>query len=71
MTLLESIMRDLRELPPAQLVEVSRYVHGLQPKAAERRLAAIRATAGCMSGPEGEEFESAVREMSDQIDTDE
>jgi len=71
MTLLESIVRDLRELPPPQLVEVSRYIHGLQPHTAERRRAAIRATAGCMSGPEGEDFERAVREMSDRVDIDE
>ncbi len=72
-TLLESIVEDLRGLPPSKLVEVSNYIHVLHPKAghAERRRAAIRATAGCMVGRDGEDFEQAVRETADRIDHDE
>ena len=67
---LESIVRDLRELPAPKLVEVSHYIHTLHPSAgsASRQLAAIRATAGCMSGEDGEDFERAVRETADRVD---
>lgn len=73
MTILESIERDLRELPAPKLVEVSNYIHALHPSAenAERRKAAIRSTAGCMAGADGEDFERAVRETADRIDADE
>ena len=70
MTVIDSIVRDLRELPPPKLVEVARYVHGLNPKSHERRRAALLATAGCMTGGEGEEFERAVKAESDRIDGD-
>jgi hypothetical protein len=68
MSVIESIVRDLHELPTPKLVEVARYVHGLNPKSLERRRAALQATAGCMPGEEGEEFERAVRAEADRID---
>ncbi len=71
MTMLESILRDLRELPPTKLVEVSSYIHHLHPPSAECRHAALAITAGCMSGEDGADFERAVRESADRIDTDE
>ncbi len=64
MTVIESIVRDLREFPPRNLVEVARYVHGLNPKSHERRRAALLATAGL----DGEDFERAVK--ADRIDGD-
>jgi hypothetical protein len=69
-SVIESIVRDLHELPPLKLVEVARYVHGLNPKSKERRQAALRATAGCMTGEEGEAFERAVKAEADRIDVD-
>jgi hypothetical protein len=73
MTLLESIVKELRELPPPKLVEVSNHIHKLHtsPEAAARRRAALLATAGCMAGEEGEDFERAVPETADRIDADE
>lgn len=68
MSVIESIVRDLRELPATKLVAVARYVHGLNPKSHERRHAALLATAGCMAGEEGEDFERAVRSEADRID---
>ena len=68
MSVIESIVKDLESLPPAQLVEVAHYVSGLNPKRRESRLAAIQATAGCMSGEEGATFERLVREESDRVD---
>jgi hypothetical protein len=70
MSVIDSILRDLHELPPGKLAEVARYVHGLNPKSNERRLAALAETAGCMAGAEGEDFERAVRAEADRIDGD-
>jgi hypothetical protein len=69
----ESIVRELREMPIPKLVEVSRYIHTLHPsnESANRQRAAILATAGCMAGQEGEDFERAVRETADRIDAHE
>ena len=61
MTVVESILRDLNELPNPVLVDVARYVHSLNPKSKERRLSALLATAGCLDGEEGERFEQSVR----------
>lgn len=73
MSLLESIVKELSELPPPKLVAVSKYIHTLQasPEAGEHRRAALLATSGCMPGEEGEEFERAVRESADWVDADE
>jgi len=54
MTVIESILRDLNELPNPTLVAVASYVHSLNPKSKERRLAALHATAGCLDADEGE-----------------
>jgi hypothetical protein len=37
MTLVESITRDLHELPNSKLVEVARFIGGLVPEVAERQ----------------------------------
>jgi hypothetical protein len=68
MSVIESIIRDLRDLPPEKLVEVAHYVHVLNPKSHERRRAALLATAGCMPDEGGEDFERAVRAEADRID---
>jgi hypothetical protein len=70
MTVIESIVRDLRELPPPKLVEVARYIHALNPRSHERRRAALQATAGCLEGEAGEDFEQAVKAEADRIDGD-
>ena len=70
MSVLESIVKDLESLPAPRLVEVARYVSGLNPKRREERLAAIQATAGCMSLKEGEAFERLVREEADRVNAD-
>jgi hypothetical protein len=69
-SVIESILKDLQGLPTQKLVEVARFVHGLNPKSQERRHAALQATAGCMAGEEGEDFERAVRAEADRIDGD-
>lgn len=69
-SVLESIVKDLESLPTPKLVEVAHYVSALNPKRREARLAAIEATAGCMSGDDGAVFERLVREEADRLDAD-
>ena len=69
-SVLESIVKDLEALPAPKLVEVAHYVSRLNPKRREERLAALKATAGCLVGEDGEAFEKAVREEGDRIDLD-
>lgn len=64
--MIESILRDLNELPNPDLVDVTRYVHSLNPKSKERRIAALLATAGCMDSEEGALFEQAVNAEADR-----
>lgn len=73
MSVIETIIKDLEKLPAPKLLEVARFVHQLEPADSERnarRLEALNATAGCMSGEEGAQFEKAVREEADRIDSD-
>jgi hypothetical protein len=53
-------------------MEVSNYLHKLHSSAEtlERRRAALRDTAACMTGADGEDFECAVRENADRVDVD-
>ena len=68
MTVIESIVKDLETLPASKLVEVANYVSRFNPKRRDERMAALKATAGCLAGEEGEAFEKAVREEADRID---
>ena len=70
MNVIDSILQDLRELPAPKLAEVARYVHQLNPKNRERRLEALRATAGCLNDEEGAAFEKAVNAEAERIDAD-
>ena len=70
MITIESIVRELRELPASKLAEVARYVHGLNADRQEKRRLALNATAACMKGPEGEDFENGVRAEGERIDVD-
>ena len=70
MTVLESIMEDLKTLTVPRLVEVAGYVHRLNPKVEKRRREALSATAGSLCGSEGEDFERAVKEEDERIDND-
>ena len=70
MTVMESILKDLETLPASKLVEVAHYVSRFNPKRRVERVAALKETAGCMAGEEGEAFEKAVAEEADRIDAD-
>lgn len=68
MTVLDSIVEDLRTLPASELVKVAAYVHGLNPRSREERLAALRDSAACLTSEEWETFEKAVREEGERVD---
>jgi hypothetical protein len=70
MSVIESIIRDLRELPAPKLAEVAHYIRSLNPKSHERRKKALLELAGCMPGEQGADFERAVREEADRIDAE-
>ncbi len=60
MTVIESILKDLQGLRTSRLVEVSRYVHGLNEAAQKERLALLRETHGVLSEEDGQAFEAAL-----------
>lgn len=68
MTVLESIVKDLETLPAPKLVEVAHNISGLNLLRRKERLAALKATAGCLMGDEGMIFQRTVREGSDRVD---
>jgi hypothetical protein len=66
-TVIESIIKNLETLPASKLVEVAHFISGLNPNRRNERIAALKATAGSMSG---EAFEKVVPEEADRIDAD-
>ena len=58
---MESIVQDLRELSPKQLVEVASYVRRMNPVAAATREEVLRDTHGYLDEQEGAVFEDAFR----------
>jgi hypothetical protein len=60
MSVIEAILKDLQNLPTPKLVEVARYVHGLNETAQKERLALLRQTHGALSEEEGKAFEQAL-----------
>lgn len=65
MTLVESITRNLRELPNAKLVEVARIVGELVPEAVQRQRRGLAESFGCLDEREGEAFERSV--LADEV----
>ncbi len=68
MSTLETIVEELRTLPPPKLAEAASYIHRLRETTREERLAALERTAGVWSGPEGEAIEKAIEEGCERID---
>jgi len=62
MSVIESILKDLQDLPTPKLVEVARYVHGLSETAQKERLSLLRQTHGALSEEDGQVFELALTE---------
>jgi hypothetical protein len=61
MTVLESIVQDLQELPTAKQVEVARYVHRLSEATQKRRWDLLGRLYGSLSEADGQAFEEALR----------
>ena len=61
MTLVESIVNDLRELPNAKLVEVARFVRELVPEASRRQREALAKLKGVMSDEAGQAIQEALK----------
>lgn len=60
MSVLESIIHELRGLPLRKLVEVARYVHHLSESADRERAEVLRETHGCLDESDGLIFEQAM-----------
>lgn len=60
MSVIESIIKDLQNLPTPKLVEVARYVHGLTEADQQARQSLLRETHGVLSEEDGEAFEAAA-----------
>lgn len=60
-SVIESIIKDLQNLPTPKLVEVARYVHGLSQADQDARQSLLRQTHGVLSEEDGEAFESALQ----------
>jgi len=62
MTVIESIVRGVQNLPLREQVEVARYVHRLSVSAQEERSAVLRRTHGALDEADGEAFEQAMND---------
>lgn len=60
MTLVESIIRDLYQLPNPRLVEVARLVNEMVPQIVDRQWQALANSYGCMDDEGSDAFERAV-----------
>ena len=61
MTVLESIVKELRELPTAKQVAVARYVHQLSEAGRQKRWDALGRLHGSLNEEDGTVFEDALR----------
>lgn len=68
MSTLETIVEDLKRLPPPKLEEAAALIHGLSEKTRDEQLKILRETAGVWSGPDGEAIEKAIEEHCGRID---
>ena len=61
MTILESIVKGVQELPTAKQVEVARYVHRMNEAAQKTRWDLLGRLHGTLSEVDGQAFEDALR----------
>lgn len=60
MTVIESIVRGVQNLPLREQVEVARYVHRLSASLQQERAGVLRRTHGVLDEHDGEAFEQAL-----------
>lgn len=71
MKALENIYEELKVLPPAKLEIAAAVVHKIVEEWKAERNTSFDELAGCMSKVEAGQFESAIDESCEQIDSDE
>jgi hypothetical protein len=65
---LESIVEDLKSLPPTRLEVAADFVHRLKRISEQERQAILTRTAGALSLEEADELERVIEEGCEQID---
>lgn len=65
---LESILEDLKTLPPNRLEIAADYIHRLRTISDAERAAIIDRTAGSLSAEEGDELARIIKEDCEQVD---
>jgi len=68
MSTLETIVEDLRALPPTKLEEAATLIHRLRENARAERLTALERSAGILTDEEGAELERVIEEGCEKID---
>ena len=64
---LESIVEDLKSLPPDRLEIAANFIRRLKPIGEEERQAALARAFGCLSPEEADEMERVIEEGCEQI----
>ena len=65
---LETIVEELRTLPPERFDSAADYIHRLSTISSEERLAIIHRTAGSLTSEEGDELARIIEEGCERID---
>ena len=65
---METIVEELKTLPPPKLEQAASYIHGLRETTKAERLAALERSAGILTDAEGAELERVIEEGCEQID---
>jgi hypothetical protein len=65
---LESIVEELKTLPPKKLAVAADYIHQLKTTSDAERLRALERAYGCLSEEEGNSMERAIEENCERID---
>jgi hypothetical protein len=65
---LESILEDLKSLPPHRLQSAADYLHRLRAISDSERDAIIDRTAGSLTAEEGEELDRIITEGCERVD---
>ncbi len=67
---LESIVEDLKALPPSKLEVAADFVHRLKRISDEERQAILTRTAGALSPEAADELERVIEEGCEKVDED-
>ena len=68
MSKLESILEDLKTLPPDRLDSGADYIHKLKTISRAERIAIIDRTSGSLTKEEGDEFARIIEDGCEQVD---